>query len=270
MITGKNKGERMGTAQIQGSLWGARARDYANLVEGMFRPIYAAVFAQTGVGPGTRLLDVGCGPGLAAQIAAQCGAQVSGLDAAEASLVIARERTPEGDFHAGEMEELPWPEKTFDVVTSFNAFQFAADIDNALGEAKRVVKPGGRVAMVVWGRDEEIEIMATMAAVAKLLPPPPKVEGAPPPLSSPGRVEALLEQAGLAPLTSGVMDCPLEFPDLDTAVCGFMSVGPLVAAVERVDAVVVRQVVADSLGPFRTSDGGYRQRNKLRYVIASA
>ena len=69
----------MGTAQIQGRLWGARARDYAAIAEGFFRPVYEAVFTAAGVGPGTRLLDVGCGPGLAAHLAAQRGAQVAGF-----------------------------------------------------------------------------------------------------------------------------------------------------------------------------------------------
>jgi ubiquinone/menaquinone biosynthesis C-methylase UbiE len=87
-------------------------------------------------------------------------------------VVIARERTPEGDFCAGEMEELPWPDDTFDVVTSFNAFQFASDPVNALRQARRVARPGGRVAMVVWGRADDCEIAVIAAAVGKLLPPP--------------------------------------------------------------------------------------------------
>jgi SAM-dependent methyltransferase len=193
----------MGTAQVQGSLWGARARDYADIVEGCYRPVYARVFTEAGVGAGTKLLDVGCGQGLAAQLAAQRGAQVAGLDAAEASLGIARERTPAGDFRAGEMEDLPWPDNTFDVVTGFNAFQYAADLVNALREAGRVARPGGRVAMAVWGRAEDCETVATISALGKLLPPPPP--GAPGPfaLSAPGRVEGLLQQAGLAPLARG-------------------------------------------------------------------
>lgn len=84
----------MGTAMMQGSLWGARARDYADVVERMFTPVYERVFDEVVVGVGTRLLDVGCGPGLAAHLAAKRGARVSGLDAAETSVAIARERTP--------------------------------------------------------------------------------------------------------------------------------------------------------------------------------
>jgi SAM-dependent methyltransferase len=260
----------MGTAHAQGSLWGARARDYAEIVEPFACPLYKAAFDAAGVEPGTRLLDVGCGPGLAAQLAARRGAHVAGLDAAEASLEIARERTPGGDFRAGEMEDLPWPDNSFDVVTSFNAFQYAADLLNALWEARRVVRPGGHVAMAVWGRQEDCDSVVVVAALSKLLPPPPP--GAPGPfaLSAPGRVEALLEQAGLEPLESGEVSCSFEFLDLETAVRGHMSSGPAAAAIRQAGAEAVRRAIVESLAPFRTSEGGYRQRNNFRYVLASA
>ncbi len=260
----------MGPAQIQGSLWGARARDYAEIIEPFCRPLYEAVFDAAGVKAGTRLLDVGCGPGLAAQLAAKRGAHVAGLDAAEASLEIARERTPEGDFRAGEMENLPWPDNTFDAVTGFNAFQYAANVVNALREARRVARPGGRVMMAVWGRAEDCELVALVAALGKLLPPPPP--GAPGPfaLSEPGRVEALLEQANLSPQEDGEVDCLFEFPDLETAVRGNLSTGPAAAAIRQAGADEVGQAIAEALAPFRTSAGGYCLRNRFRYVIASA
>ncbi len=260
----------MGTAQVQGSLWGARARDYANIVEGCMQPVYETVFAEAGVGAGTKLLDVGCGPGLAVHLAARRGAQVFGLDAAAASLEIARERTPGGDFRAGEMEDLPWPDNTFDVVTSFNAFQYAADLINALREARRVARPEGRVAMVVWGRAEDCEAVATVSAMSKFLPPPPP--GAPGPfaLSAPGRIEGLLQQAGLTPLTSGEVECPFEFPDLETGVRGHLSSGPGAAAIRQAGVEAVHQAIAESLASFRLNGRGYCQRNRFRYVIAEA
>jgi SAM-dependent methyltransferase len=259
----------MGTARVQGSLWGARARDYAELVDEMFRPAIEAVLAEAGVGPGTRLLDVGCGPGLAAHLAAGRGAWVAGLDAAETSVAIARERTPAGDFRVGEMEALPWPDDTFDVVTGFNAFPFAADLVNALREAGRVARPGGRVAMAVWGSAEDVELYTVVAVVGRFLPPPPPASEETPPLAEPGRIEALLEQAGLAPLAGGEVDCPFEFPDLDTAVRALMSAGPMVAAAAQAGDEAVWQAVAGALAPFRTGEGGYRLRNTLRHVLAA-
>jgi trans-aconitate methyltransferase len=85
------------TADVNGRLWGARASDWANIQEGMVRPVYEAVLERTRVQSGTRHLDVGCGAGMAAQIAAARGAQVSGIDAAKTLLDIAQRRTPAGD-----------------------------------------------------------------------------------------------------------------------------------------------------------------------------
>jgi SAM-dependent methyltransferase len=260
-------------ARMQGSLWGARARDYAEIVEQFGSPLYEAVFDAAEVGAGTWLLDVGCGPGLAAQLATRRGAHVAGLDAAEASLEIARERTPEGDFRAGEIEDLPWADNTFDVVTGFNAFQYAADVVNALQEARRVARPGGRVAMAVWGRQEECENAVIVAALGKFLPPPPP--GAPVPsspfaLSEPGRLERLLEQAELSPLTAGEVDCPFEFPDLEMAVRGHMSTGVAAVAIRQAGAEAVKRAIAEAMAPSRTSMGSYRQRNRFRYVVAIA
>jgi 2-polyprenyl-3-methyl-5-hydroxy-6-metoxy-1,4-benzoquinol methylase len=72
----------MSISEVQGRLWGTRAHDYAELAEAAFVPLYDAVFDAVEVGPATRLLDVGCGTGLAAQLAARRGAEVAGLDAA--------------------------------------------------------------------------------------------------------------------------------------------------------------------------------------------
>lgn len=259
----------MGTAQVQGRLWGARARDYARLAEGAFRPLIDAVFDATGLGTGTRFLDVGCGTGLALQLAEQRGALVAGLDAAEPSVAIARERVQTADVRVGEMEELPWPDETFDVVTGFNAFQFAADPVNALRQTRRVVRSGGRVAMAIWGRLEDCEMAAVVAALGALLPPPPPGSENPFALAAPGRVEAMIEHSGLTTCDSSEVECVFAFPDLETALRGLMSAGSFVAAAEQVGAEPVRRAVSDSLAPFRNSDGGYRLRNRFRYVVAA-
>jgi SAM-dependent methyltransferase len=260
----------MGTAQIQGELWSAQARNWANFQEKWGAPLFKSVFDRVGVSRGTRLLDVGCGAGLAAQLAAQLGAQVTGIDAAFALIEIARERVPDGDFRVGDMEELPYADASFDVVTGFNAFQQAANPVAALKEAKRVAGGGGRVAIVTWGKPQDCEHAAVLAAIGALLPPSPTGASGPFGLSEPGRLEALLEQAGLIAGESGEIASTFAWPDDETAWKAISSAGPIVMAVRSVGEEKVKQTILNSLLPFRTSNGGYREENTFRYVIATA
>jgi len=260
----------MGTAQMQGELWSAQARNWADFLERLHAPLYQSVFDRVGVSRGTRLLDVGCGAGLAARLAAHLGAQVTGIDAAPAFIEIARERVPDGDFRIGEMEELPYADASFDVVTGFNSFQHAANPVAALSEARRVVRTGGRVAVVTWGRPEDCEHAAVLAAIRALLPPGPTETSGPFELVSPGRLEALLKQAGLIADESGEIASTFEWQDSETAWKAIGAAGPTVMAVRYAGEEKVRQVVLDSLLPFRTSTGGYREENTFRYVIATA
>jgi len=73
------------TGGVNGWLWNARGRNWADIQEGQVRPAFEAVLRRAGVGSGTRYLDVGCGAGLALQLAAVAGAEVTGIDAASAS-----------------------------------------------------------------------------------------------------------------------------------------------------------------------------------------
>jgi SAM-dependent methyltransferase len=260
----------MGTAQVQGELWSAQARNWANFLERFHTPLYKSVFDRVGVSRGTRLLDIGCGAGLAAQLAAELGAQVSGIDAAPAFIEIARERLPGGDFRVGDMEELPYTDASFDVVTGFNSFQHAANLVTALSEAKRVVKRGGRVAMVTWGRPEDCEHAAVLAAIRALLPPGLTGTSSPFALVSPGRLEALLEQVGLRVDDSGEIASTFAWADSETAWKAIGAAGPTVMAVRYAGEEKVKQVVLDSLLPFKTSAGGYREENTYRYMIATA
>ena len=133
----------MSTGPTLGELWSRGARDWASYVEPQYPILYEAIYDLLGIGNGTRLLDVGCGPGGAALLAAGHGARVAGLDASPDSIGAARERIPSGDFRVGDMKSLPWPDGTFDVVTGFNSFQFEPAA--ALAEASRVLASGRQV-----------------------------------------------------------------------------------------------------------------------------
>jgi len=259
-----------GTAQMQGDLWSVRARDYAELLEGRFRPLYESVLRRPELGQARSSLDIGCGPGLSVQVFAQKIATTAGIDASPAFIEIARQRLPGHDFRVGEMETLPHPDRSFDVVTGFNAFQYAASPANALREARRVAKLGGIVVIATWGPPEDCEAAGHLKALGALMPPPPP--GAPGPfaLSDEAKLKALASDAGLTPIAIADVECPWVYPDLNIALRAMLSAGPAERAIRNSSMERARQAVATSIEPYRKPSGEYRLNNKFRYLLTRA
>jgi ubiquinone/menaquinone biosynthesis C-methylase UbiE len=111
-------------------------------------------YRRLGVAPGSRLLDVGCGAGQLALIAARAGAKVTGCDISTNWLEKARERAAaEGlsvNFEEGDAEELPYADGQFDAVVSLIGAMFAPRPELVAAELKRVCRPGGTIAMANW------------------------------------------------------------------------------------------------------------------------
>jgi SAM-dependent methyltransferase len=261
---------RQGSASVQGELWGARAHDYADFQEPQVRRLHERAIRHTGIGHDSTVLDVGCGPGGFCRLAADTGAIVAGIDASLALVEIAQQRVPSGRFDVGDMQFLPYDDASFDVVTGFNSFQYAADPVAALREAARVAKPGGIVHVVVWGREEHTELVAALRALVPLLPPAPPHAPGPFTLSYPGALEALAERAGLTPTDDGYINVTFEYPDATTLLKGNRSNGPVVLAEQTSGEAAVVDAVRGALAPFRTASGAYRIETEWRYVTATA
>lgn len=260
----------MGSASVQGPLWGASAKDWAAIAEPGQIPFYEAAFDAIGVHQGMSLLDVGCGAGLALELARKRGATVSGLDAADGLLAVARERLPDADLRHGDIEELPYDNNSFDAVTAFNSVQYATDPTAALREIKRVAKPGVPVAIATWGPVEQCEMRLVLAAIGSLLPPPPPGAGGPFALAAPGALEALVDSAGLE--ADRVIDVatPYIYPDVDTAVQGQLASGPARMAIDRVGRDAVSSALVDALESVTQADGSVHMDNVFKVVIADA
>ena len=139
------------------------------------------VVDRAGVAPGKDVLDVACGTGNATIPAARAGARVTGLDFAPALLDIAREQAADAmveiDFVEGDAQELPFGDASFDAVVSTFGHMFAPDQCARRREMKRVLRPGGAIAVACWTPEGAIGRMS--ATIAELVPPPP---GGQPPL----------------------------------------------------------------------------------------
>jgi ubiquinone/menaquinone biosynthesis C-methylase UbiE len=258
----------MGTAQVQGQLWGRDARSWASYQEAAMRPLYDVTLDALEPLAGATFLDAGCGAGLVVRLATDRGASTSGLDASAGLLAVARERTPQADFETGEIEALPYADARFDVVTAFNSIQYAADPAAAVAELARVCRPGGSVAIGIWGDPARCETEALFARLRSLAPPPP---GTPAPLgcSDQGVVESLLEKAGLRVVGGDEAPVSFGYADIEQAWTAHISAGPFQKVIDTVGADAVRGVVTEVLEADRKPDGQLRQDNVMRYVVAS-
>lgn len=240
------------TSAANGRLWGARARDWADVQEGQCSAAYQTVFDSLSLHPGTKYCDAGCGSGMAALMASHRGAAVSGIDASASLLGIARERVAAGDFHLGDLEDLPFPDDSFDLVTGFNSFQFAAKPVAALIEARRVVKPTGRIVVLTWGNPQGMEAAAIVMALKPLLPPPPPGSPGPFALSDEAALKTFAEAAGLTALKVSELACEWYYDNLHTALRGLGSSGVAAKAAEHTSVEAVNQAHEATLAPVPT------------------
>jgi SAM-dependent methyltransferase len=261
---------KRGSAAVQGRLWGQRADAWARTQQHVSRTSWMAVLADLEPVSGKSLLDVGCGAGGFAELAVQAGAgMVAGIDAATPMIEHARQLVPGGDFQVGDIEELPYLDGSFDAVTGFNAFQYAADPVHALREAVRVTRPGGHVVAMIWGTAAECEAAGYLAVLGRLLPAAPPGAPGPLALSEPGALEALLTNAGLTPTPRRKIQAPWVYPDEETMLDALMSAGPAVRAIENSSQEAVHQAVSDVCAPFRRADGSYRMENSFHHIVST-
>lgn len=257
----------MGSSEIQGKLWGAAAKDWAELFEPMSKPIWIAMLDSVEVKKGTRFLDLGCGGGGSSVLANKRGAQVSGLDAAEALIAIARDRVPTGEFRVGDLEKLPYDDNSFDVAFASMAIMFVTNPSKALHEMGRVTASGGRITIGIWGNPEDCEYRHILKAVANSLPSPPPGNG-PFAFSGPGVLEGMMESAELKLMDSGETDAPFLFKDFETMWKIISSAGPLQSARRVVGERKLREAIIQAAKPFQSSNSEILFNNRFRYVTA--
>lgn len=155
--------------------------DYPSMVETFLLPLGARLVDAAGIGPGMKVLDVATGTGNAALPAAERGARVTASDLTPELLASGRARAEAADLDldwvVADAEALPCEDGSYDVVISAIGVMFAPMHERAAAELVRVVRPGGRLAVLSW--TPEGMIGALFRALKPFMPPPPP--GAQPP-----------------------------------------------------------------------------------------
>ena len=143
--------------------------------------VHAALVGALAPEPGERWLDVACGAGHVAELAAGAGALVTGIYIAPRLIDVAKARAAAGgydiDYHVGDAESLAVPDAGFDVAVSSFGMIFAPDHDAVAREFARVLRPGGRLGFSAWTPEGTVGEM--LKAFGAFQPPPPPGAGAP-------------------------------------------------------------------------------------------
>jgi ubiquinone/menaquinone biosynthesis C-methylase UbiE len=226
--------------------------------------------------PGERVLDLATGPGLTALLAGDAvgpGGRVLGLDIADGMIALASARARElGAAHVHlerrDFEDTGVPDGSFDAVLCAFGLMFAADRRRAFAELSRVLPPGGRVSLVLWGE----RAACGWAGVFPIVDAHVTSEVCPLffSLGAPGELRAALQRAGFTDVEEERVRVTLPWPDADSAARDMIEGGAVALAWRRFPPAAraeVRAAYLASIEPFRQGDG-YRIPSELIYATA--
>jgi SAM-dependent methyltransferase len=261
---------------------GARARDWSEIQERMLVPLYETVYERLEVGPGARLLGLGCGSGLALLMAASRGAAVTGVDSSSPErLALARERLlPDARglrarAHTRLIDGSPKDAadaetSAYTLVTAFEPIGCLAGDSEGLGELLAAAPPlaerGAPVVLAGWGPPERCATSSVLRVAARLADPLRGTGSWRPALRD--DLEEVAHRGGLKPDGSGRVSCPFGYADMDSAVRGLLSTGLFDAAITATDQAQVDKELAEAVHPYQRRDGTVWMPNVFRYLIA--
>lgn len=229
-------------------------------VPALFRQWAPRVAEAARIAPGQRVLDVACGTGVLARetaIRVAPAGYVAGLDRNEGMLATAGRITPAVDWKSGRAEQLPFPDADFDAVVSQFGLMFFDDRTQALREMRRVLKPGGRLAVAVW---DALETSPGYVAMEMLLEQlfGPHIAGelrAPFALGDVRKLHALLTGAGLADVEVTPHAGAAQFPSIEAWVRTDVKGWTLADLIDDDQYALLQREAASALRAFTKADG---------------
>ncbi len=206
--------------------------------------------------PGERVVDVACGTGIVARIAAARvgpSGSVAAVDLNPGMLNVARSVATNGasasiQWHEASADKLPFPNSSFDIAYCQLGLQFFADRPAALREMHRVLVPEGRLALMVWrGIGESPGFQALAEILEKNIgPAAATIMRAPFGLSDASELNHLVEAAGFRDVKVDQRVGTIHFPSIERFVSSYIAGSPLAGHVSQANDAAREKLRADS------------------------
>lgn len=262
----------MGSEEVQARLWSADPAGWAVQAQHHY-PLFRAMITATAIDANKNVLDIGCGTGHSSDLIARSGATVIGVDIAKDMVDYARSSFPRIDFQIGSIENLAFGDNEFDVVYAANSVQYAADLNIALQELKRVCKPSGLIVAGLFGPPDRVAYKPVLEALGPFMPePPPGARpGGPFRLSTPGALEEAFTSADIVVLAKGEANCPFTYSGWDDFWRATRAAGPTQMAMSRVGIEAVEKANRDAVERLIAEDGSITfDPNVFIFVVGRA
>jgi ubiquinone/menaquinone biosynthesis C-methylase UbiE len=218
------------------------------------RPLADALADLAGIRPGQRVLDLACGTGIVASVAAErvgADGSVAGVDINPGMLAVARSTPASGapiSWHEATADALPFPDGAFDLGLCQLGLQFFPDRLGALREMRRVLAPSGRTLVLVPGPAPEIFVFLEEALAAHLTPDVAAFVQVVFSLHEPDELRGLMADAGFRRFDARAYSRTLRLPPPEEFLWQYLSSTPLATAAAELDdrarTAVARDVVA--------------------------
>ena len=237
-----------------------------HLVPSVFAPWAEVLLDAVVVAPGTQVLDIASGTGALARAAGRragsdghvVASDVSGPMLARAAAVGAPDGAAPIEYLEASADALPFEDGRFDVVLCQQGLQFFPQREAAVGEIRRVLRPGGVAGIAVWATGHPLEPFGVygekLAALGAQAPFPRAFESDTFTMSV-ETVRSLLDEAGFSPVDADVVELEVSWPDTASVVAGALGTpfGPLVHALspdlrQRFEAELVERFAPEELG----------------------
>jgi SAM-dependent methyltransferase len=271
----------MKSKDLYPAVFSRHAADYARrlddiMVRGEARGRTRAV-ELAGARPGMRILDLACGPGTLTRLLADLvspGGEVVGIDLAAGMVELARRSAPSNArFEVMDMEHLSFPDASFDAAACGHGLQFAPDLPRALGEARRVLREGGKLAASIPAAGINRDVWALIDSVVdRWLPPRPVIVDEQATRATVGDAAALKAaalDAGFASARVESIDEEVVWQSAEQLVAMFMGWWDFAYRVEGLDAGRRKAFESEALAAVRQAHPGAITTHGRTLVLAA-